>query len=367
MLHIFFSTLPFLISLWWLVRFALAYKQSDKAKRMMTWFMLATTLLYLCHAYYFICNLNVAVEGMWVLCSLSVYPLFYQYICQLTSEQAWDWHKSWILTPALLSAICIWLGAVEAGQMMHKVLFAVQVLLVAYFGYRRLIAYDKAIQQVYADTNQIETRPLSYLLLCFVATSFCSAIFNIIGKQHFHDSPWMVIIPSMLFSTMIFLLCLVVFKQEFVATTLCQELQDDSPVLASEPISVMEKEDEDETARTQAVFKKITPILNKLMEERQFYLRQDIKIGDLAREVGTCRTYLSNYLNKELGTTFSEYINRHRIDYAKQLIMERNRTMTLDQIASMSGFSSEVSFYRNFKKYAAMTPEEWMKTKRDEC
>lgn len=41
-------------------------------------------------------------------------------------------------------------------------------------------------------------------------------------------------------------------------------------------------------------------------------------MGELARLAGTNRTNFSNYLNQELGTIFSDYINRQRVDYARQ-------------------------------------------------
>lgn len=356
MIHLFFSILPFLISLWWLIRFACVYRRSDKAKRTMTWFLLADTILYLCHAYYFIFDFNPVAEGVWEFCSLSVYPLFYQYIRQLTSEKTFNWHEGWMFLPAVISAICIWTGAVTAGLLIHKTVFTIQALSIAVCGYKKLKSYDQELQQVYADTNKIGTAPLRHLLLCFVTISICSAIFNIIGKQLFHDSEWLVIIPSVFYSTMLFLLCMVVFKQKFVAATLSMELQDDSPEL---PEAAGGKEE----ISMQAMAEKFSPIIQRLMEEEHFYLKQDIKISDLAREIGTCRTYLSKYLNQELGVSFSDYINKQRIEYAKQLLREEEKTMRMDQIAFNSGFSSEVSFYRNFKKFASMTPEEWVNKK----
>lgn len=41
-------------------------------------------------------------------------------------------------------------------------------------------------------------------------------------------------------------------------------------------------------------------------------------MGELARLAGTNRTNFSNYLNQELGTIFSDYINRQRVDYVRQ-------------------------------------------------
>jgi AraC-like DNA-binding protein len=55
-------------------------------------------------------------------------------------------------------------------------------------------------------------------------------------------------------------------------------------------------------------------------------------------------------LNEEKGMTFKEYINRLRIEYAEQL-MERNPSLTKNEIATMSGYNTLSSFYRNYNTY----------------
>lgn len=102
---------------------------------------------------------------------------------------------------------------------------------------------------------------------------------------------------------------------------------------------------------------KFGPILKRMMEEQQLYLQPDIKINELAQQVGTCRTYLSNYLNQELGVSFSDYINRQRIEYAKAL-MTQSPDLTLAEVAVASGFASVTSFVRNYKKFVGKAPRE---------
>jgi YesN/AraC family two-component response regulator len=48
--------------------------------------------------------------------------------------------------------------------------------------------------------------------------------------------------------------------------------------------------------------------------------------------------------------TFTEYINRQRIAYAKKL-MQQNPTLGRAEIAERSGYVSVSSFYRNLKEY----------------
>lgn len=99
--------------------------------------------------------------------------------------------------------------------------------------------------------------------------------------------------------------------------------------------------------------------IEMLMTEKRVYLMKNLKIGDMANEVGSCRTYVSNYINNKYGYTFLEYINRHRIEYAKEL-MRLPDPEKMWIVAEKAGFSSEQSFYRNFRKFVGMNPAEWL-------
>lgn len=90
--------------------------------------------------------------------------------------------------------------------------------------------------------------------------------------------------------------------------------------------------------------------LDRLMQEKKTFLKNDLRLEQVTRELGTNRTYLLQALNEEKGMTFKEYINRLRIEYAEQL-MERNPSLTKNEIATMSGYNTLSSFYRNYNTY----------------
>ena len=345
-----FSLLPFFVCLNWLIIYSVGYRHADSAKRVHTWFLLAATVLYLCHAYYFLMGMSAVMEGLWILCSLSVYPLYFMYIFVLTSGEKLNLKLLCSLLPAVASAIVAWSGLLQAGQLMHKIIFAIQVCSVCYFGFKRLQQFDKDLENTYADTELYSTHTTRQLLVYFVLTSICSVIFNIIGKQYFSESDWLIIVPSLLFGTMLFALSYAGLNLKHVATQLNIELQDETTQEPLCPVDEPSDMPEDN---------KLGVTLDLLMKERKIYLQQDIKIGDLAHDAGTCRTYLSAYLNQELGLSFSDYINRHRIEYAKELMrMADSEKMWI--VANKAGFSSEQSFYRNFRKFVGMNPAEWL-------
>ena len=86
------------------------------------------------------------------------------------------------------------------------------------------------------------------------------------------------------------------------------------------------------------------------MNEQQIFLQNDLLLNDVAKLLGTNRTYLLQALSSCAHMTFKEYINRKRITYAEQL-MAKNPQTPKTEIATRSGYNSMSSFYRNLALY----------------
>lgn len=97
--------------------------------------------------------------------------------------------------------------------------------------------------------------------------------------------------------------------------------------------------------------------LESAVIKNAWHLEKGVSLSELARRMGTNQAYLSKALNQGLGQSFSDFINRLRIEHAKTLISEQQLSM-LD-IALEAGFGSKASFNRAFKKYAGLTPSEF--------
>ena len=96
------------------------------------------------------------------------------------------------------------------------------------------------------------------------------------------------------------------------------------------------------------------------MDEKRLFLQPNLKINDLANMLNTNRNYIYNAINRGIGLSFAEYINKKRIEYAVQLI-DQDREILLTDVAHQSGFSSPSAFYRNFKLYMDCTPSDYQK------
>lgn len=90
------------------------------------------------------------------------------------------------------------------------------------------------------------------------------------------------------------------------------------------------------------------------------YLQGDLRLSDLQRKFPISRTYLSQLFNKELGVSFSDYVNQLRIEESKQLLKAEPQAEIID-IAERSGFNSVCSFRRAFTKFTKLSPSEYKK------
>ncbi len=100
-----------------------------------------------------------------------------------------------------------------------------------------------------------------------------------------------------------------------------------------------------------------------VMEKSKPYLDGGLTLPQLANSVGCTSNHLSQVINDELGKTFFDFINSHRIDQTKQQLLcpETEKTSILT-ILMDAGFNSKSAFYTAFKKEVGMTPSQYKKS-----
>lgn len=123
------------------------------------------------------------------------------------------------------------------------------------------------------------------------------------------------------------------------------------------PANEEEEGNEDEEQRG-ALFKRYAEEVNAWFEREKPYLNEDLRLTDLQRVFPISRSYLSQLFNKELGMTFSDYVNQFRIEESKRLMDAEPRT-SIQEIAERSGFHSISTFRRAFTKYTGIIPSEY--------
>ena len=371
MLAILVSSLPMIVCGVLSVLIVLSlYDCRNMAKTRLLFFMATATLLYLAHFIYF--NRLMAVipltDAIYCFCNLAVFPLYYLYIVELTDYRPNRWRQAIYLLPSLLGGVAVGLlyilmdrqemtlfiehylygnefaslfGLTFWQAMIHvavRIVFALQVPLVLYFGFRRITAYNAVVETNYSDIEGKRIIRVKTLLVLFAVTSLASFIFNLIGRQRFMGEAVPLAIPAVLFSMLLLLIGHVGLNQRFSVQDIEAEV-----FLESEPIP------ED------CAYSELLEKIRKLMSEEKLYLYPNLKVSDLARLLNSNRNYIYNAINVEMGISFSDYINSQRIDYASQLL-KAHPELSINDVMFKSGFTSTSAFYRNFKKFKGITP-----------
>lgn len=103
-------------------------------------------------------------------------------------------------------------------------------------------------------------------------------------------------------------------------------------------------------------------ILNDMVSQKALFLNQELSLHDLALELKIPAHHLTQLLNTRLKTNFHSYINHLRVLYACTLLSNvAYADMPLEELGSLSGFNSKVSFNRHFKFWMNCTPSEYRK------
>lgn len=122
-----------------------------------------------------------------------------------------------------------------------------------------------------------------------------------------------------------------------------------------------------EDASVQRRDEKLALRLRHYMETDKAYLNPKITLGDLAQAIGTNRTYLSEYFNHTLHTTFYDYINNYRVEEACAIMetMPMESAKLMKEVGMLSGFNSKATFNRYFVKVKGISPKSYYKTHKD--
>lgn len=366
---------PIYISLFWSLVFLTNKFSVNKARYWLGIFMLVVAVLYGCHAIYFqgYKELYLKLDSVYLLAGLSVYPMYYIYIRLLTCDLKLKRFYILHFIPALTLFVTLliagfllntedeklyyesvlvknkWPGQ-EASTLLQttaalffssRIVFGLQTLLYLFFGYMLAKKYNQRIANFYFNMEGREVVWVKLLTVSFLLTSVASFVVNILGRGLFFENDLVLAVPSLLFSSLFFIIGLQGNRQDFTITSLSEDEDKESGIIKS-----------NEELRTESLKKGLI----RLLENEKIYLNPELKITELCLELNTNRTYLSNLINHEFRVSFNDFINQYRVQHAISLFDNgRGNNLSLNDIAAASGFGSLSSFNRAFKKNTGTT------------
>lgn len=133
------------------------------------------------------------------------------------------------------------------------------------------------------------------------------------------------------------------------------------PVVASEP-SVAAVDETPDMASDDARFDAVQARLAELMGGAEpLYLEPALTIGQVARRSGYPEYLVSAVINRRLGGTFWDYINRLRVEAVRACLADADDTRSILDIAYACGFTSKSTFNAAFKRQLGQTPSAYRK------
>jgi len=369
-------TLPLFVCLFWAVTLYMGFRNLNTSKKILALFMAVSTLLYTGHAIYFSMNYMAytVLDPLYTFANLSVFPIFLIYIRSLTKTGKIERRLYWLFIPALLFSLTsamvylllpkpellayikenIYkestqytfssLAVIQSySHIISRISFAVLLIPSVYLSWKYIIIYESKIKEFYSDTESKSLKWAAQILTATVLSAILAITLNILGKSYFIHDFTRIIVPSLLFSSLLYVIGYLGYNQSFAI----KEYEID---LAKEK----------KTNNINNTRSKLHSDLINLLENEQLFRNPDLRITDISSRLNTNRTYISGIVNTEFNTTFCDLINHYRIEFSKKLLLDQNLYI-LHCVAEESGFASVNSYMRAFKKSTGMTPGQFRK------
>ena len=389
------TSFPLQVCFFWSVVLLLDWfrlRSADKLRLLA--FSLATTVLYAGHYIYFnqCYSMLPLSDTLYSAANLMVFPLYYLYIKEVTEGNITRRLTILLLMPAVIMALTlalcygmmpqhdrlqfvssilyghdmeldsVWTTTCYVAHLVAKIVFAMQIPPVIISGYRKINRYDSMVKASYADVEDKQMYHINTVMVLMMMTSLASFAVNILGRQYFTVHTLWLAVPSLIFSVLLFMLFYAGHLQYVTVREVREEIGEETRRDSDAPsmVDVLDINQQIQPDNIDVLKDKI----ERLMTEEKMYLKPNLKISDVARRLMTNRDYIYKAVNVRSGMSFSDYVNRYRVEYAAHLLRTQPE-MSIQEVAVKSGYTSLASFYRNFKNIKHCTPKEWYEGNED--
>jgi AraC-like DNA-binding protein len=245
---------------------------------------------------------------------------------------------------------------IEFDEEERKIVFFVlrnalplQIVIYWILSFRTLQRHLKNIKQFSSSVEKNDLLWLKYFLLILLVIVFCW--FNLL----FFDLKKLIDLTPFLYLSSIFFLAYFSLQQREIFDFSKNELNE----LSS--IKIYKKENSKRVSETRIA--ELNEKLKTLIQSEKIYLENDLSLPKLAKKLEATSNETSFLINELYQENFYNFINKHRIEEAKMLLLsEKYNQLNILGIAYEAGFNSKTTFNTTFKKYVGVSPTEFVKS-----
>ncbi|NGZ77118.1 response regulator transcription factor [Saccharibacillus alkalitolerans] len=100
-----------------------------------------------------------------------------------------------------------------------------------------------------------------------------------------------------------------------------------------------------------------SPVVQQVLGYIAAHYGEELSLKMLGSQYHIHPVYLGQLFHKEMGETFTDYLNKYRIERAKEKL--RTTTQKVQDISRSVGYWETGYFYKQFKKYVGISPTEY--------
>ncbi|HLO60916.1 MAG TPA: helix-turn-helix domain-containing protein [Bacteroidales bacterium] len=231
---------------------------------------------------------------------------------------------------------------IQTGMILLHCLFYV------FASYLRIRKHQKRIELFSSNTAEINLNWLKYIIVLILSLFLTVSLYNLIfaGSE-------LNVVMNLIFLFVIFSIAYYSLRQKEIF-----------PFNENQTRDIISLDNPDEITKKKIVSDqeliRYKSELNKLMSEKKPFTDSELNLIKLAGLLDVTPHQLSYIINSGFNENFFQFINKFRVERAKQLLTSNSlNNYSIMGIAFESGFNSKTAFNLTFKKITNLTPSEY--------
>ena len=354
--------------LFWAVTLMSDHKGHHLSRKYLSFYLLVPAFNLFCHFLYFapFPDLYVYFDLPLQTFGMLFFPLYHIYFRLLTVDDkiSFKKHIKFHVLPLIITLVYgiavfnstlpeykAWLfnkpidpnsQSVQFLQIMRHVLrigFTIQGIYYIAANHLLINKYSDRAERFYSDVRDAKTGYAKMLNLSIIVSSVITLLLVIIGRAFLMSADGLIFLAWSSLTVTAFFVGILGSRQKVINPDV-EEENNDEPVQLLIP-SVNEPD----------------VLINKLISEfreNKLYLNSELTIHDVAKTVGSNRTYLSAIINQNFNQNFCGFVNGFRVKELERMILE-NPDYVLNQYVELCGFGSVNSMKRSVAANAGMS------------